>query len=111
MRRPLFSIVTASILLAGVGAASAQTSTTTTTTWSNDEGTGLREYSTTRHYKSFDDPAWQPRVGAELPGNATIYPLPDTMHVPSAERYSYGIVNNSPVIVERTTRRVVHTWD
>lgn len=111
MRRPLLSIITASMLLAGAGVASAQTSSTTTTTWSNEEGSGLREYSTTRHFKSYDDPAWHATVGTELPSSAMIYPLPDTMHVPSAERYSYGIVNNSPVVVERTTRKVIHTWD
>jgi hypothetical protein len=27
-----------------------------------------------------------------------------------ADRYSYGIVNDHPVAVERTTRQVVHTW-
>ncbi len=111
MRRPLLSILSASMLLAGVGVASAQMSSTTTTTWTNDEGSGLREYSTTRHYRSFDDPSWHATVGAELPPNASIYPLPDTMHVPSAEHYSYGIVNNNPVVVERTTRKVVHSWD
>jgi hypothetical protein len=113
MRRPLFSIAAASVLLAGVGAAYAQTTTTTTTTWSNDDGTLMRNYSTTRHYESFNDPAWHPSVGAELPSNATVYPLPDTVHVPpaDADHYSYGIINNEPVVVERTTRKVVHTWN
>jgi len=111
MRRPLLSIAAASMLLAGVGVASAQMSTSTTTTWTTDEGSGLRQYSTTKHYQSYSDPAWHAEVGAELPGSASIYPLPDTMHVPSAERYSYSIINNEPVVVERTTRRVIHTWD
>ena len=111
MRRPLLSIAAASMLLAGVGVASAQTSTTTTTTWTNEEGAGLRQYSTTKHYQSYSDPAWHARVGAELPSSASIYPLPETMHVPSAERYSYSIINNEPVVVERTTRKVVHTWN
>lgn len=111
MRRPLLSIAAASMLLAGAGVASAQMSTTTTTTWSNDEGTGLREYSTTRHYQSYADPAWHAQVGVELPSSAELYPLPETMHVPSADRYSYSIINNQPVVVERTTRKVVHSWD
>jgi hypothetical protein len=110
MRRPLLSIA-ASMLLAGVGVASAQMSSSTTTTWSNDQGSGLREYSTTRHYQSFSDPAWHAQVGTELPSSASVYPLPETMHVPSAERYSYSIINNEPVVVERTTRRVIHTWE
>jgi hypothetical protein len=111
MRSSLFSIAAASVLLAGVSVASAQMSSSTATTWTNDEGTGLREYSTTRHYQSYADPSWHAQVGAELPNSASIYPLPDTMHVPSAERYSYSIINNEPVVVERTTRKVVHTWD
>jgi hypothetical protein len=110
MRRPLLSIA-ASMLLAGVGVASAQMTSSTTTTWSNDQGSGLREYSTTRHYQSYSDPAWHAQVGTELPSSASVYPLPETMHVPSAERYSYSIINNEPVVVERTTRRVIHTWE
>jgi hypothetical protein len=111
MRRPMFTVLAASMLAASAGLASAQMSTTTTTTWSNDEATGLREYSTTRHFKSYDDPAWHARVGAELPSDVPVYPLPDTLHVPSAGNYSYSIINNDPVVVERTTRKVVHTWD
>ena len=45
-----------------------------------------------------------------LPSTVTIYPLPDTVKVMPADRYSYGIVNDHPVAVERTTRQVVHTW-
>jgi len=111
MRRSLFSIAAASMLMAGMGLAHAQSTTTSTTTWSNDEGSGLREYSTTRHYKSYEQPTWHAQVGEALPPDAKVYPLPDTVHVPSAERYSYGIINNNPVVVERTTRKVVHTWE
>jgi Protein of unknown function (DUF1236) len=112
MRRPLLSIAAASMLLAGVGVASAQmTSSSTTTTWTNEEGAGLRQYSTTRHYQSYSDPQWHAEVGVELPSTASVYPLPDSMQVPSTERYSYSIINNQPVVVERTTRKVVHTWD
>src|SRR5882724_1575693 len=109
MRKPLLSIAAASVLMAGVGLAYGQ-STTTTTTWTDDAGTTLREYSTTRHYNSVDVPSWQPSVGAELPSSVTVHPLPDTMHVPSSQRYAYSIVNNNPVVVEKTTRKVVHTW-
>jgi hypothetical protein len=111
MRRPLLAIAATSMLLAGAGVASAQMTSSTTTTWTNEEGSGLREYSTTRHYQTYADPSWHPRVGVELPSSASLYPLPETMHVPSAERYSYSIINNQPVVVERTTRKVVHTWD
>jgi Protein of unknown function (DUF1236) len=111
MRKALFSIVTASVLLAGVGLASAQTTTSTTTTWTNDQGTTIREYSTTKNYKSYSDPNLKPDVGMALPGTITVYPLPETMKVPDADHYSYGIINGHPVVIERTTRKVVHSWD
>jgi hypothetical protein len=40
-----------------------------------------------------------------------LHPLPDTMRVPNADNYSYSIINNEPVVVERSTRRVVHSWE
>jgi hypothetical protein len=101
----------ASALLASVGVASAQTTTQTTTSWTNDQGAVIRNYSTTQKYSSFNDPALKPDVGVALPGTVTIYPLPDTVKVETPDRYSYGIVNEHPVVVERTTRKVVHTWD
>jgi hypothetical protein len=110
MRRSLFALATASVLLAGAGLASAQSSSTTTTTWSNDQGTAIREYSTTKHYQSFSDPKLNPSVGMALPGTVTLYPLPETVQVPNAQTYSYSIINNQPVVVETTTRKVVHTW-
>ena len=111
MTRPLFSVAAASLILAGVGMAHAQTTTTTTTTWSNGDSTVIRNDSTTRHYQSFSDPNWHASVGTALPPSATLYPLPETIHVPSPQHYSYSIINNEPVVVERTTRKVVHTWE
>jgi hypothetical protein len=111
MRKSLLSIATASVFLAGVGLAAAQSSTTTTRTWTNDEGTAIQQYSTTQHYKSFSDPSLNPSVGMELPSTVTVYPLPQTVHVQNPNEYSYTIVNNHPVVVERTTRRVIHTWE
>jgi len=112
MRNSLLSIATASVLLAGVGLASAQTtSTTTTTTWTTDQGATIREYSTTKHYSSYRDPNLRPDVGMALPPTVTVYPLPETMKVPDADHYRYGIINDRPVVVERESRKVVHTWD
>jgi len=111
MRRSLLSVVAVSALLASVGLAAAQTTTTqTTTTWSNDQGTAFTNYSTSKKYKSFTDPALTPSVGMALPGTVTVYPLPDTVTVTAPDTYSYGIVNDHPVVVERSTRKVVHTW-
>ena len=109
MRKSLFSIVTATVLVSGAGLAGAQqTTTTTTTTWTPDQGAAITQYSTTQHYQSFNDPGVA--VGTVLPQTVTVYPLPPTVAVPSPDSYSYTIVNNQPVVVERTTRRVVHVW-
>jgi hypothetical protein len=109
MRKSLFSIVTASALLAGAGLASAQT-TTTTTTWTPAQGSAITQYSTTQNYQSFSDPALTPTVGMVLPQTVTMYPLPETVVAPSPGTYSYSIINNQPVVVDRSTRTVVHTW-
>jgi hypothetical protein len=110
MKKSLFSITAASILAAGMGVASAQSSTSTTTTWTPDQGSTITQYSTTQHYSSFSDPALKPSIGEALPGTVTLYPLPDTIKIDRPDQYSYSIVNNNPVVVERTTRKVVHTW-
>jgi Protein of unknown function (DUF1236) len=110
MRRSLLSIVAASAMLASAGLAAAQTTTTTTTeTWTSDQGNVIREYSTTKNYQSFTAPA-PPQVGVEIPSNVQLYQLPPQVQVQNPDMYSYTIINNEPVIVERTTRRVVHTW-
>jgi hypothetical protein len=110
MRKPLFSAVIACALLAGAGLAAAQTTTTTTTTWTPAQGTAITQYSTTQHYQAYTDPSLTPSVGTALPPAVTVYPLPSTVNVPSPDRYSYSIVNNEPVVVERSTRRIVHVW-
>ncbi len=45
-----------------------------------------------------------------LPETVTVYPLPATVVAPTPGAYSYSIINNQPVVVETTTRKVVHTW-
>jgi Protein of unknown function (DUF1236) len=111
MRKSLFSIVTASALVAGASISSAQTTTTTTTEWTPDQRTSITQYSTTQHYKSFSDPQFKPNVGTELPGTVTVYPLPDTVKVDRPDRYSYGIVNDQPVVIDRSSRKVIHSWN
>jgi hypothetical protein len=112
MNRSLFAIVTASAILSGAGLASAETTTTTTTTrqWTPDQGAAITQYSTTQKYQSFSDPSLTPTVGAMLPSTVTVYPLPPTVVPPSPGSYSYSIVNNQPVVIDSTTRKVVHTW-
>jgi hypothetical protein len=110
MRKPLFSIVVAAALLSGVSLASAEVTTTSTTSWTNDQGDMIREYSTTKHYTPVEDPAINVQVGQSLPSNVKVYSLPETVRVDNPDRYSYVIVNDHPVVVERSTRRVVHLW-
>lgn len=111
MNKSLLSIAAAVVLLAGVGVASAQTSTTTTTTWTNEYGTQIRQDSTTQKYNSYSDPAYKPSIGMALPGTVTVYPLPSTIVVPSRDTYSYGLINNQPVVVERDSRKVLHIYN
>ena len=106
MNKSRLSFAAASVLLAGIGFASAQSSTT----WTTDQGKAITDYSMTQKYTSFSDPALKPTIGSELPQTVTVYPLPSTVTVTQPDQYSYGIVNNQPVVVERTTRKVVHTW-
>ena len=109
MRKSMLTITAAAIMMVTAGVASAQT--TTTTTWTTDQGAALRTYSTTQKYISFDDPTMRPAIGMVLPGTVTVYPLPSTVTVSGPDTYSYGLVNNRPVVVNRTTRQIVHTWD
>lgn len=109
MKKSLLSVTVVAVLLAGIGFATAQT-TTTTTTWTNEQGAALTTYSTTQKYMSFKDMALVPNVGMALPTTVTVYPLPSTVTVAKPEMYSYGIVNDRNVIIDRTTRKVVHVW-
>lgn len=111
MRKSLLSAVAATALVIGAGIATAQTSTTTTTTWKDDYGATIRQHSTTQSYKSFDDPSLRPQIGMALPDTVVVHPLPETVVVPRRESFSYSIINNQPVIVERDTRKVIRVYD
>lgn len=88
----------------------AQTSTTSTTTWTDDQGAAITTYSTTQKYPSITDPAMQPAIGMTLPETVTVYSLPETLKVQDNDRYRYGIINNHSVLIDRSTRKVVHIW-
>jgi len=107
MRKVLLSMATASALLVS---ASAFAETTTTTTWTAADGSVIKEYSTTQKYEPVTVPDFNAEVGVELPSNVTVYSLPSTMKVSEPDRYSYTIINDQPVVVERSSRRVVHVW-
>ena len=100
----------AGILFSAAGALAAEVSTTTTTTWTNEDGAMVREQSVTKHYKPVTDPSIEVREGVELPSKVEVYDLPETMKVPKRDEYSYVIVNDHPVVIEKRSRRVVHVW-
>lgn len=107
MRKVLLSMATASALLVS---ASAFAETTTTTTWTAADGTVIKEYSTTQKYEPVAVPDFDAEVGVVLPQNVKVYSLPNTVKVQDPDRYSYTIINDQPVVVERSSRRVVHVW-
>jgi hypothetical protein len=112
MKKTLLSAVAAIALLAGSGLAMAQTSTatTTTTTWTDSYGNVIREHSMTEKHKPIEDKSVKVTVGETLPGTVQVYPLPPTIKVDKPDMYSYTIVNDKPVVVERSSRRIVHVW-
>lgn len=107
MRKVLLSMATASALLVS---ASAFAETTTTITWTAADGTVIKEYSTTQKYEPVAVPDFNAEVGVVLPQNVKVYSLPNTVKVQDPDRYSYTIINDQPVVVERSSRRVVHVW-
>ncbi len=109
MKKQLLSAFAATLLLAG-SAFAAEVTSTTTTTFTNEQGAMVREYSVTKHYNNVTDPALQAKIGVELPQTVTVYPLPETIKVQEPDRYSYVILNDRPVVIERKTRRIIHTW-
>ena len=108
MKKSLLSLATAAVLMAGIGLAQAQT-TSTTTVWTTEHSAAMQEHFKTNKYVGYNDQAMVLKEGMALPSNVTIYPLPATTNMP-AGHYSYGMVNNNPVVVDTMTRKVVHTW-
>lgn len=76
-----------------------------------EQGVAIRTYAESQKEPPFVDPNLKLSVGMELPNNVTLFPLPETMKIPSAELYTYGIVNDRAVVVDRMTRKVVHIWE
>jgi hypothetical protein len=113
MIKSSIAIAAATAVMLSAGASLAQepgATTTTTTTWSDTDGTQLSQTWTTNHYAPVAVQT-APTVGMVLPSTVTYYPLPETINVPDRGNYSYSVINNQPVVVERTTHRVVHVWN
>jgi hypothetical protein len=106
MKKFVLPLAAASMFLESVGFASAESGEI----WTKAQGAAIHTYSTSQQYKSYMDTTMKPAVGMELPATVTVYPLPATVTVKTPDMYSYGMINDQPVIIERTTRKVVHVW-
>jgi archaellum component FlaG (FlaF/FlaG flagellin family) len=109
MNKSHLAVAAVAVLLSG-SAFAAELTTTTTSTWTNEQGAMIREQSVVKHYNNVSDPKIETTIGTEVPTTVTMYALPETIKVPEPERYSYVIVNDHPVIVEKRTRRIIHAW-
>ncbi len=99
------------MLWTGAGLVLAQTAALPPPAWTPEQGVAIRTYAESQGKPPFVDPSLKLSVGIKLPNNVTLFPLPETMKIPSAELYTYGIVNDRAVVVDRMTRKVVHLWE
>jgi hypothetical protein len=111
VKHSLLSVAAASMLFASVAAASAQSEGASLPAWTAEQGQTLTTTYQTMHYEPYADPSLQPEVGMVLPQTVHVYPMPDGMNSAAYSGYSYGMVNDHPVVVVTTTREVVHSWN
>lgn len=108
-KNALVSAVVFSLALAG----GAVTASAQSVHFSTDNGHMLERHATGHHYSSYDEPNFHARVGVTLPSAAAIHPLPDEMgsHMPHGSSYGYSVVHGRPVIVDHSSRRIIHNFD
>jgi len=111
MRKALLPLAVGIALLAEIGMAAAQPVAATPPAWTDEQGVAIRTYAESQKNPPYYDPNIKLSVGMELPNNVTLYPVPETLKVPSSELYTYGVINDRTVVVDRGTRKVVHIWD
>lgn len=110
MKASLLSTVATAMMLASVGAL-AQSSTAAIPEWTKEQGVAIRTYSSAQKDVPFFDPNLKLEPGVELPQNATLHLIPETLKVGSPELHAYSIVNDRAVLVDRATRKVIHIWE
>lgn len=106
MRRSLLVLAISAVLFASASSASAQSFS-----YMPEHGRMLHEHATTQHHGSVQDPSFHAHVGAIVPGSIEIHPLPGSIGHPHASEHGYAIVNDHPVVVEHSSRRVIHSFD
>jgi hypothetical protein len=109
VKHSLLSVAAAAVLFASVGIASAQSEGgASVPAWTAEQGQALTANYEKMRYESFNDPALASEVGTVLPNTVHVYPLPDGMTGVAYKSYSYAMVNDHPVVVITTTRKVVY---
>src|ERR1700722_14206299 len=109
MKKSLLPVATAALLFGGMGFALAQSDVPSEPDWNANQGNVFHENWTARHYSSYSDMTMHPAVGMVLPDSVTVYEMPGSMNGPVYSRYRYGMINDHPVVIENSSRRVVHT--
>lgn len=110
----LYSVAITVLLSATAGGATAQHHHDgDTPTFTSEHRQMLQEHSSHQHYNSFRDPHFHAHAGAIVPEAVELHPLPDTLatRMPQGSHYEYGVVNDRPVIVDHSSRRVIHHFD
>ncbi len=84
-----------------------------TLTFTPAHGQMLHQHANTHGFASTRHSDFKVQIGAALPHTAQLHPLPDELvrQVPGARRHQYSIVNDRRVIVDPSTRRIVHVAD
>lgn len=112
MKKTLLSSLAAGLVMAGIGIASAQTTNSAAVPEiTKEQGVAIRAYSETQKDTPFLDPNLKVEQGIELPQNATLHIIPETIKIGTPETHAYAIVNDRAVLVDRTTRKVIHVWE
>jgi hypothetical protein len=106
MMKSLMKGALAAAVLAGTaGIAAAQTAVVIEL--SPDQRTSVYR-SITRERIAVAPPAeFRARVGVEVPESVELYPLPETVEVPTIRRYRYTVIDDQVVLVDPGTHRVV----
>ncbi|MBM3549226.1 MAG: DUF1236 domain-containing protein [Alphaproteobacteria bacterium] len=111
MRKRLLPLAVGIALLGGIGAAAAQSMASTPPAWTDEHGTAIRTFADSQKNPPYFDPNIKLSIGLELPNNVTLYPVPETLKIPSSELFTYGVINDRTVVVDRSTRKIVHIWE
>lgn len=111
MKVSFLSAVAAALILAGVGVSAQPSNVASVPPWTKEQGVAIRAYSETQRDVPFFDPNLKLEEGVELPQNATLHLIPNTLKVGSPDLHAYSIVKDRAVLVDRATRKVIHIWE